>query len=342
MSHAVAGPGFDNPRRCFDLNKVSLAFISDRHYALPTAVAITSLISNKHPDTCYDVFIITADIPESVLRKFHDLQGRHVDIHIVKTSLKPFDGLKRGEYVTHAAYLKFYLPDLLPDCDKILYIDSDVMIQKDLRDVFETDIEDYYAGVVEDVPLIHNALCIAHYFNSGVLLLNLRLMREHDASTALFNICRSAKNLVYIDQDPLNIFFKRKVRLLPVIYNFEYNVFFHEKNKFTLDTINHCFGTHYGSLEDIKKDAVIIHFAAHYKPWLYFDTACVREWDEYFQKSPFKHHPLKRKSAMFIKFIFTHNFLTLLYFFIQYWRRNGLKFAVHYLRSSLSGNQTDP
>lgn len=307
---------------------------------MPTAVAITSLVFNKNPETYYNIFIIAADIPEPDVEKFYEIKGRHVHIHIVKASLEQFKGLNHGEYVTHAAYLKFYLPDLIPDCDKILYLDSDVLIQRDLSEFFETDIEDYYAGVVADVPLIHNTLGIRHYFNSGVLLLNLRLMREHNASKALFTIRQSSKDLVYIDQDPFNIVFNGKVRLFPVIYNFEYNVFFHEKKKFTMDHINQCFGTHYVSLEEIREESYIVHFAAHYKPWIYFDTVCVREWDEYFKKSPFKDHSLKRKSVVFLKLIFAHDVLTFLYFFIQYWRCNGLYFAINYLRKSLSRNKT--
>ena len=49
------------------------------------------------------------------------------------------------------AYLKFDLPDLIPHQDKVLYLDSDVIIQKDLTDLFEINIKDYYAGAVKDI-----------------------------------------------------------------------------------------------------------------------------------------------------------------------------------------------
>ncbi|MCK7489743.1 MAG: hypothetical protein MZU79_05535 [Anaerotruncus sp.] len=92
------------------------------------------------------------------------------------------------DYVTSAAYLKFDLPDLIPNQDKVLYLDGDIIIQKDLSDLFEINIKDYYAGAVKDIGLIDNDLNIKNYFNSGVMLLNLKLMRENNASTALLNI----------------------------------------------------------------------------------------------------------------------------------------------------------
>ena len=97
---------------------------------------------------------------------------------------------------------------------------------------------------------------------------------------------------------------------------------------YTLDYINKCFGTNYSSLDNIKKDSCIIHLAGYYKPWIHFDTAFVREWDEYFKKSPYKHQKLKRKSIKLREFMISHKLTRRSYFFLIYWRDKFLNFMV--------------
>jgi len=309
------------------LTKGSVAFICDSNYVIPTAVAITSLICNKNQDTYYDIYIIAVDLLEREIEKFYEFKESNTDIHIIKASLEKFEGLWEKRYITAATYLKFDLPDFIPSQDKLLYLDSDVIIQKDLSDLFKIDIKDYYVGAVKDVPLIDNNLNIKNYFNAGVMFLNLKLMRESNASSALLNIGKSANKLTYQDQDCFNIIFDKKVKLLPIIYNFFYNFFLQDK-KYTLEYINECFGTYYSSLDNIKKDSFIIHLVGRYKPWIYFDSVFVHEWDEYFKKSPFKLHKLKRKSIKLKEFILSHKLTRISCLFFKYWHDNGFKFAM--------------
>ena len=151
------------------MTKVSVAFITDRHYVIPTVVAVTSLLCNKKPDTYYDIYIIAADLSNEEIEKFYELGGSSAGIHIIKSSLERFKGMHESTsgYITFAVYLKFDLPDLIPDQDKVLYLDSDIIIQKDLSGFFEKDIKDYYAGVIKDIALIDNELNIKNYFNDG-------------------------------------------------------------------------------------------------------------------------------------------------------------------------------
>jgi lipopolysaccharide biosynthesis glycosyltransferase len=223
------------------LINVPVAFICDSHYVIPTAVAITSLIYNKNPTTYYDIYIITADLSEREIEKFYEFKGSNADIHIMKVSLEKYKGIHVSGHITSAVYLKFDLPYLIPNQDKVLYLDSDVIIQKDLSDLFEINIKDYYAGVVKDIGLIENGLNIENYFNSGVMLLNLKLMRENDTSAALLNIGRSADKLTFHDQDCFNIVLDKKVKLLPIIYNCFYNLFLQCRDKYTLEYINKYF-----------------------------------------------------------------------------------------------------
>ena len=318
------------------MTKVPVAFICDSHYVIPTAVAITSLICNKNPNTYYNIYIIGADLSEMEIEKFHEFKGDEADVHIIKTSLEKYEGMQKYGLLTSAAYLKFDLPDLIPNQDKVLYLDSDIIIQKDLSDLFEINIKDYYAGAVKDIGLIHYNPNNKNHFNSGIMLLNLKLMSENNASKALLDIGRSVENLTLMDQDCFNILFDKKVKFLQIIYNCHYYFFLKYRDEYTLDCINKYFETNYSSWDNIKKDSCIIHFVSYEKPWIYSDVASVGEWDEYFKKSPYKHNKLKRKSIKLRELMVSRNLTKLLYFFFMHWRYHGFRFAMGKVRKKLS------
>lgn len=309
------------------MKKIPVSFVCDSHYVMPTVVAITSMICNQKPDTYYDIYIITSDLSEPELIKFYELRNRHADIHIITASLEKFEGLPLCSYVPAAAYLNFDLPDLIPHHDKVLHLDGDVIIQRDLNGLYEMNISDYYAGVVKDIGLIDNHLDIKNYFNNGVMLLNLKLMRENHVSTALLNTAKSGAGLKYMDQDCFNIVFDKKVKLLPIIYNCFNEFSQRSKDKCIHDYINKCFGTNYSSLDDIIKDSYIIHFAGNDKPWIYRNSVYVRLWDEYFEKSSFKFQKIKRKYIKPRMFNELRNIINLWCHFLRLWHYNGLKFA---------------
>jgi lipopolysaccharide biosynthesis glycosyltransferase len=313
------------------LTKVSIAFICDSNYVIPTVVAITSLICNKNPDTYYDIYLIAAELSETEIGTFDEFRGSKIDIHIIRVSLEKIAGIRKSFYITATACFKFDLPNLIPHQDKVLYLDSDILIQKDLSDLFEININDYYAGVIKDIVMMDNDLNIKNYFNSGVMLLNLNLLRNENMPATLLNTRRSSSHFTYMDQDCFNVLFEKKVKLLPMKYNCFYNFFLRFMNKYTIDYINKCFGTEYSSYDDIKKDSYILHLIAWDKPWIYRNSVLAREWEEYFKKSPLKHQKLKRKSIKLRKmqdFIESHNTLNTVYYFFRLWHGKGFEFAM--------------
>jgi lipopolysaccharide biosynthesis glycosyltransferase len=313
------------------LKKIPVSFVCDSGYVMPTVVAITSLLYNKHPDTYYDIYIINADLSEPELAKFHEFRSRTSDVHVIKAYLEKCKDLPLCSYVPATAYLNFDLPNLISNQDKVLHLDSDVIIQRDLSELFAVNIDDYYAGVVKDIGLIDNDFNIKNYFNNGVMLLNLKLMRENDVSSALLNIAKSGIKLKYMDQDCFNILFEKKVKLLPIKYNC-FNEFSQRiKNKYAHDYINKCFETNYSSLDNLTKDSCIIHFAGSDKPWIYYDCASASRWDKYFKKSSFNFNKLKRRSVKLRRLkenILSYRLINLSYLFFKCWRDNGFNLAM--------------
>ncbi|MFO7569783.1 MAG: glycosyltransferase, partial [Smithellaceae bacterium] len=187
------------------MTDVSVAFICDSTYVLPTGVAVTSLICNRKPDTVCDIYIIASNLTQADIATFRAFTKQDVKIHIIEASSEKYRNAEHFGHISTATYLKFELPDLLLDLDKVLYIDGDVIIQNDLAELFNTNIENYDAAAVKDIGLIHNVHNIKNYVNTGVLLLNLKRLRNQHVSAALLETATSAKDIHFMDQDCFNI-----------------------------------------------------------------------------------------------------------------------------------------
>jgi lipopolysaccharide biosynthesis glycosyltransferase len=134
-------------------------------------------------------------------------------------------GLPEMEFVTSPMWYRIFLPELLPDVDRVLYLDVDTIALDSLEPLWETDLAGSYVGAVTNVFYMRShaqrALDLGieptDYFNSGVVLMNLDLMRRDDSSRALFEYARAhAAELAWPDQDALNVVLgKLRVHLGP-------------------------------------------------------------------------------------------------------------------------------
>ncbi|MFA6843954.1 MAG: glycosyltransferase [Bacilli bacterium] len=121
--------------------------------------------------------------------------------------------------------------EMLPD--KLIYLDTDTVINDDISKLYDIDVEDYEIAAVTD---IYNWTSPSRwfkkfYFNSGVLLLNMKKIKE----TGMFSVARKIcikRKMLYADQDALNCACK-KVKQLPVIFN--------SKDKYYKDIVVHHF-----------------------------------------------------------------------------------------------------
>ena len=279
-------------------SKISLCFICDEYFVMPTAVAITSVIANKKYDAFYDIYVVTNNLSSESITILKNMETESVRIIIIKADKgKDFDKFKmKNFYVSPTDLIKFELPELLPDdLGKVLYLDGDIIVQKDLTAIFNENIEDVYAGVVSDKPTgaeefrqyYNNKY--SSYFNAGVLLLNLKKLSEDHISELLIEHRNSHEDR-FMDQDTFNIIFRENVTYLSFYYNFQY----HSWRGFDIKQLTE----HYGlKMVDSKykwiQEAFIIHFTLR-KPWDYFHYFASDIWFHYYLLSPFKNVALHR------------------------------------------------
>lgn len=254
---------------------MNLVFICDNNYALPTRTAINSVIRNKKTETELKIYVVAVDLSPENIKKFKTLATHNVSIEVIeKTNSFAHVGLDHI-YVSKAALFKFSLPELLPD-DKVLYLDGDIIVQEDLSGLYNTNISGHYVAAVKDMAGMvlekhHIRLNHHNYFNSGVMLLNLKKMREDNITEKLLDAKRKDTLGHFMDQDALNLVFNENIVYLPPIYNFMAA----NLTQFSTDEIKNFYNT------ETLASPVIMHLTNVIKPWNNISATNSELWLQY-------------------------------------------------------------
>ncbi len=254
--------------------EVNIALITDSRYTQPTGTVIYSAIKNKCHSSIYNFYIITENttpFDNAYLKRMEKLAPDSVKVHLIPKQEPdlPYENMQRFLQYKVGMH-KIYLPEILKEIDKVIYMDGDVIVLKDLSNLFDIDIENEYASVAKDgiyyrFPKEMKEMGLdkrGFYFNSGVMLYNLKKQREDNIVDKLVEYVKT-HNDFYGDQDVLNVVFGDKLKLMSYKNNC-ISTFFES------DDLNFL-SSYYG--EKLPNDtfyiyqgATIIHYAGD-KPW---------------------------------------------------------------------------
>lgn len=286
---------------------VSIVFICDKGYVIPTATAIASLVKFKDRNTIYDITIIAVNLLDEDIRNFSMIKALNISINIFYIEQNILSDLHYKDVTDHGvsttALIKFLLPNFMGHCDKILYLDGDVIVKRDLLQLYCEDLEEYYAGVIRDIPQVLYERQIfgekygREYFNSGVMLLNVKKMRGNGIASLLIETKRNLDSKL-MDQDVFNEVFKGKVKQLSIEYNTLYVNLIRSRGRYRLSDINDYYGTNYRRIEDIRGSSNIIHYCSEDKPWKYYDVPMADVWLEHYFRSQYGNKKLVRESSI--------------------------------------------
>ncbi|WP_029179510.1 glycosyltransferase family 8 protein [Streptococcus suis] len=181
------------------------------------------------------VYVLTSDISDYSRFKLQKLEDRFYNliINIVVVDTKQFEELplNRSHITRPEVYFRMAFASLLPDLDRILYLDSDILAQKDLQPLWETPLDGAYMAAVSEPPSeggfdYRRSIGMTdptYYFNSGVLLMDLKKIREDKIESLLFECGHTIKDKIRLqDQDIINVALEGKIKSLDPIYNYGY------------------------------------------------------------------------------------------------------------------------
>jgi lipopolysaccharide biosynthesis glycosyltransferase len=213
------------PGMKFMKNKnTSLVYVIDKNFIPHFTTSLTSLLV-QNASLFDDIYVVT-NFPqnkkmEKSLEFFKTKFKKNVEvINIDNSKISQMKILKK-DHLTLVTYARLLLSEILPEkIERVLYLDADLIILGQLDELCNTEFDGKYLIAVNEYHwtkksgpevLTKKELINENYFNSGVMLINLKRWREESMANTLIGIgVENRKDLVYWDQDVLNITFKNK------------------------------------------------------------------------------------------------------------------------------------
>jgi lipopolysaccharide biosynthesis glycosyltransferase len=195
----------------------------DENYVQHLGVMLYSLA--LHVSVPVEVYILSPGLSQEHQDKLEACVG-HCDsvtlVHI-KVDLNKFASLHICRHLSSVCYVRFALGDILPDSvDKVLYLDPDLLVLSDIYALWQVDLEGKSVGAVAAPFVRYEKIGLAAgtpYFNSGVLILDLRMWRESGVGERLLRKGEALGDRIFGDQDVLNIVFQGQWKKLPLKWN---------------------------------------------------------------------------------------------------------------------------
>ena len=258
---------------------IPLAIAFTPNYIVPAATMLKSLLDSS-AGTFHVICLVTEEIPPEMQEMLYKMGKGRLEMEYL--SLKGrLDGYYTDARYSEAASFRLLLPELLPDYEKILYLDCDVVVRQDMGALYRnTDLEDNYLAAVYEAPIEGQAErikalgCIpGQYFNSGILLMNLKKMREESVSEKLLKACEK-DYMEFPDQDALNQVCQGRVLPLSPVFN-GIRTFYLPQYK-----LDFCKVYTPELWEDVQKNGNI-HYTGG-KPWTIFSVQFGQWWKVYY------------------------------------------------------------
>ena len=216
----------------FAENNVAVTLVSSDEYAPFAAVVIQSIVANSNPQNNYDIVLLTDDMLMQNRWRIQQIASERKNISIrvldISKMIKGFTFYTWAHF-TKNTYYRLLVPDVFEKYDKVIYLDSDVIVNHDIAELFGTDVTGFYLGAAYDTHVVsyctrnppleqreYNIKTLKmtnpeEYFQAGVSIFNVKKIREDFGPEYL--ITQGRKNtLRWLDQDLLNMLFHGKIK----------------------------------------------------------------------------------------------------------------------------------
>jgi UDP-glucose:(glucosyl)LPS alpha-1,3-glucosyltransferase len=242
---------------------IHVAFGVDANYFRGMGVTITSVVKNN-PDLQFVFHVFAFFVSEDSRHRLNQLEKKYgvtINVHLLSTDLlKEFAEFPCFAHHSLGTFIRLLIPNKLQGITKkVLYLDADILCFGSITELLSTDIDDCIAAVVHDevettAKTQIAALEIRHgqYFNAGVMYINVGNWIASDTQNAALRIL-SSQELVFADQDALNIALDGRTKYIEEKWNFRYHlVDFLDRGDIRLN---------------VAEPFVFMHFTGPVKPW---------------------------------------------------------------------------
>ena len=246
--------------------KRAVVFAGDYAYIRQIETAMKSLCRhNSH----LKIYLLNQDIPQEWVSQIRiylqEMGGDLIDCKLIGSQYK-MNWSNKLPHINHMTFARYFIPDFVTE-DKVLYLDSDLIVTGDLTDLFELDLGENYLAAAR------SCFGAGLGFNAGVLLINNKKWKSETIRQQLIELTeKEHENVKEGDQSILNMLFRDQYSLLDDKYNFQigFDAGAAEKNHAFIFEI---------PLTPLPK---ILHYISPDKPWKQFSVGRLREeWWKY-------------------------------------------------------------
>lgn len=267
----------------YEENNIPIVFSSDDTYSPYLGVAVKSLIENSTKENNYDILIIDDKISDGNKIIISEMKQDRDNISIRFINIDPYlKNIDKSIFAINLhfalpTYYRFFIPTIFKNYNKIIYLDCDIIILKDLKDLYEIDLENNLLGAAIDLEGIRSYIYKSNilyvkkilklkdlnkYFQAGILLLDIKKMIEENTQQKLINKLIEIKTPKFVDQCILNAVCHEQFKILSQNWNVSWHIpMCSAAYKQQLSMKN------FEDYEEARKNPYIIHYCGGMKPW---------------------------------------------------------------------------
>lgn len=263
---------------------VNVAFVTNRRFWNYTYVAIYSLLEHGNSFRNYRIYIISEDYDSKKEKQLKLIENKNKNVcfkHIDPSDL--FDGYDffvLGHF-SKETYYRLAIHNLIPELDKVLYLDSDIIVNHDVSELYDVDLGKNLVGACLDpdtaglyngyqpdkkeyMDLVLKLKNPYLYFQAGVLLMNLSEFRRMYTAKEILDYSVSQK-FQLLDQDVLNCLCEGSVKCVDMSWNVMVDFSGIRRSKIISRAPQNLIDMY----DKARKSQKIIHYAGPEKPWHY-------------------------------------------------------------------------
>ncbi len=278
-------------------NTIPIAMALDDNYLYPTIVSITSMMENINSEkTQYEYYIMhpgefSQDSQDKLKTLEKKYKNKNCKINFINMG-ELYKNAKSDKRITTPSYYRLSLSDLdiLKNISKIIWLDGDTLVYKDLTDMYNLDMTDLcYRGFLD--PNVHAVDKLIypekndHVICAGVMLVNLDELRKNNMVKKFSDfIEKNNEKLAQHDQTTINSVAYQKIDIFPV----KYGVFNGSNNYMSKLAKKYIYKNKYSKEEllEARKNPVVLHFTCG-KPWKNKKVYGAKLWWDYAKKTDF-------------------------------------------------------
>lgn len=289
--------------RQIDAKYVPIVLAANDRFVPYLSTMLESILNHANPSRRYDIIVLHQDISPENQQSMQKQATRYPHCSVRFANVEGYFHALRlfvNQHLSVETYYRLIVQDLMPEYDKVLYLDSDMVAECDVSELYDMDIGDHLIAAARDIDIAGQIKSnpkmkeyVIHqlglkdpyeYFQAGVLVLNLNALRKSISVDELLHIACGNEWKCH-DQDVLNHVCHGRVYYIPQRWNVVMN--WKEEGRSRENLLKKAPAALYFEWMEARKQPLIVHYAGYQKPWNRRNCDMASYFWNYARKTPF-------------------------------------------------------